>query len=254
MNMDWSLCEALASTNIGDIGEILHIYDINCQYCRYLPERILRNQMLQIPDHITISPAIGLFHVHGHKSSCLYRYATSYVPGAGIVDGEVLETLWSVLNSVAATTRTASLAHRAEVLDDHMNDSNWKKMIGIGIYYFYYIISLLHTLPLVKAIIRRYHRATENVVDARIAFDNLNEAAPAHCVAEWESTIETAEGDRQSNPAAMDVMHSKIKSGQTMKQITAELMREDGMDISAVPDNGDNTEWLLNGLNLEDDQ
>ena len=72
----------------------------------------------------------------------------------------------------------------------------------------------------VKSIIRRYHRAIEEVVDARIAFDNLHSVAPAHCVVEWESEIETAEADRIKNPGAMDVMHSKIKSGQTMKQIT----------------------------------
>jgi len=76
--------------------------------------------------------AIGLFHVHGHKDECLYRFATSYVPGAGVVDGEVLETLWAVLNSVSATTRTASIAHRTELLDDHMGDSNFKKMVNIG--------------------------------------------------------------------------------------------------------------------------
>ena len=98
----------LATTNIGDIREVLHIYDINCQYFRHLHERIQGNAMLRMPDNILISPAIGLFHIHGHKDACLYRYATSYVPGAGVVDGEVLETLWSVLNSDATATRTAS--------------------------------------------------------------------------------------------------------------------------------------------------
>jgi hypothetical protein len=132
MNMDWSLCEALATTNIGRIGHVLHIYDINCEYWKKLLERITNNEMLSIEEHITIFHAIGLFHIHGHKNDCLYRWATNYVPGAGVVDGEVLETLWSVLNTVSAATRTASLAHRTEILDDHMNDSNWKKMLHIG--------------------------------------------------------------------------------------------------------------------------
>ena len=132
MNMDWSLCEALASTNIGLIRLILHIYDINCQYCKHLLERIGRNDKLNIPNDMKICHAIGQFHVHGHKDDCLYRFATNYIPGAGVVDGEVLETLWSVLNTVSAATRTASLAHRTEILDDHMNDSNWKKMMHIG--------------------------------------------------------------------------------------------------------------------------
>jgi hypothetical protein len=37
---------------------------------------------------------------HGHKDECLYWWATNYIPGAGVIDGEVLETLWSVLNKV----------------------------------------------------------------------------------------------------------------------------------------------------------
>lgn len=132
MNMDWSLCETLANTNIGDIKEVLHIYDISCQYSIHLRERIEQSQLLHIPDHITLLHAIGLFHVHGHKDKCLYRYATNYIPGAGVIDGEVLETLWSVLNTVSASTRTATLAHRSEILDDHMCDNNWKKMLHIG--------------------------------------------------------------------------------------------------------------------------
>jgi hypothetical protein len=132
MNMDWSLSEALATTNVGRIKYVMDIYDIICQYWIHLQERIDVNPFLHIPDHIQMIFAIGLFHVHGHKDECLYRWATNYVPGAGVVDGEVLETLWSVLNKVSPGTRTASLAHRTEMLDDHMNDSNWKKMQHIG--------------------------------------------------------------------------------------------------------------------------
>jgi hypothetical protein len=139
MNMDWSFCEALATTNIGDILRLLRIYDIECQYSIHFWDRINNNDMLEIPESLQILHAIGLFHVHGHKDECLYRYATNYVPGAGVVDGEVLETLWSVLNTVSAATRTASLAHRTEILDDHMNDSNWKKMQNIGALSFDYL-------------------------------------------------------------------------------------------------------------------
>ena len=105
-----------------------------------------------------------------------------------------------------------------------------------------------------KSIIRRYNRALENVVDARIAFDRLNTAAPAHCVAGWESSIDAAELDRNSDPSAMDIMHLQFKSGLSLKEITAEIMREDSSERSLIPDNGDNTEWLLEGLHIEDEQ
>lgn len=91
-------------------------------------------------------------------------------------------------------------------------------------------------------------------MDARIAFEHLNSAAPDHCVADWESSIEAAELDRNSNPSSMDVMHSKIKSGQTLKEIRAEIMKEDVSEVSIVPDNGGHTEWLVQGLHIEDEQ
>jgi len=106
----------------------------------------------------------------------------------------------------------------------------------------------------VKSIIRRYNRALENVVDVRIAFEQLNSAAPAHCVADWESSIEAAEMDRVNKPSSMDVMQSTIRKGRTMKQIAADIMREDGLEMSQMVDNGDHTDWILEGLNLEDEQ
>jgi hypothetical protein len=69
MNMDWSLCEALATTNIGLIKLLLHIYDISCQYCQHLKTRVERNDLLNIPGHLTLLHAIGLFHIHGPKMS-----------------------------------------------------------------------------------------------------------------------------------------------------------------------------------------
>ena len=252
MNMDWSLCEALATTSMAEILHLLHIYDINCQYCRHFRERIAANDMLKIPENLKIHYAIGQFHIHGHMDACLYRWATNYVPGAGVVDGEVLETLWSVLNSVSSATRTASLAHRTETLDDHMSDNNWKKILNMGEQLFSRWTYL--TFWSVKAIIRRYHRALENIVEARMAFQGLNDAAPTDAVDLWESSILEAEIVRSEDPASMGIMQSQIKTGQTMKAITADIMREDGLSISSVFDSGSSTEWLLEGLNIEDEQ
>jgi hypothetical protein len=106
----------------------------------------------------------------------------------------------------------------------------------------------------VKAIIRRHNRALENVVEARLAFDRLNDAAPQDAINVWETAIEEAEAGRLEDATTMDVMKSRIKSGKTMKAITADIMREDGLSLSAVLDSGTSTEWLLEGLNIEDEQ
>ena len=54
------------------------------------------------------------------------------VSGAGVIDGEVLETLWLTLNQVSPSAQVASLPSRSEMLDDHMLNSNWNKLLNIG--------------------------------------------------------------------------------------------------------------------------
>ena len=63
---------------------------------------------------------------------CFPKYSLNFVDGIGQVDGEILETLWWPIDKVAGITRAMSKAHRQEVLDDNMYDSNWKKWVGIG--------------------------------------------------------------------------------------------------------------------------
>jgi len=132
MNVDWAFAEAIRNTRVPPNSKVHLLYDIYCQWSIHWAERMQRNPHLTLPSGIEVDGGIGLFHVHGHREECLYRYATYFVPEAAVVDGEVLERLWSVLNLVSRSTRTATLAHRAEILDDHMSDNNWKKMIGIG--------------------------------------------------------------------------------------------------------------------------
>lgn len=127
-NVDWSFLESIRTTNVDPEQGVMFIYDIMCQYFKYLNDRIGH----LLPSELEIDRAIGLFHVHGHKEQCFYRFASSFIPGAGVVAGEILESLWSRLNLITPATRTATLAHRSEVIDDHASDSNHKKALSIG--------------------------------------------------------------------------------------------------------------------------
>jgi Kyakuja-Dileera-Zisupton transposase len=127
-NIDWVLLQVLKHTNLDPAQGALFIYDIACQYCVHLQERIGH----LLPKGLKLDLAIGLFHVHGHKEECFFHFATSFIPGAGITAGEILETLWSSLNTITPTVRTATLANRAETIDDHATDSNHKKMLNMG--------------------------------------------------------------------------------------------------------------------------
>lgn len=127
-NVDWVLLQALKMTNMDPTQGAMLIYDIACQYFVHLQDRIGH----LMPGQLKLDRAIGMFHVHGHKEECLFRYATSFIPGTGVTVGEILEMLWANLNTITPTVRTATLANRAETIDDHANDSNLKKMLNIG--------------------------------------------------------------------------------------------------------------------------
>jgi hypothetical protein len=127
-NVDWAFLESLRTTNVVPEQGVMLIYDIACQYSIHLRERIGH----LLPTGLDIDRAIGLFHVHAHKEKCLFRYASTFIPGSGIVAGEILESLWSGLNTITPAARTATLAHRAEMIDEHAADSNHKKTLAIG--------------------------------------------------------------------------------------------------------------------------
>lgn len=111
---------------------IMALYDIICQWFINLRKRANGNPHLSAIEQMTILRAIGLWHVHGHKKECFGRFSPSLIQGAGMIDGEVVETLWAKLNEISGSIRGMTKAHRQEVLDMHMNDSNWNKSTKMG--------------------------------------------------------------------------------------------------------------------------
>ena len=131
-NMDYCVLESLKYNTKGLPRAVLY-YDIMCQYLVHMMSRFKNNAYLELPTSLThITKAIGLFHIHGHKDECFAQYAPTFIPGAGIVDGEIIETLWEPLNPIAPSAGKASPEHCWEIMDDHMNHSNWKKLICIS--------------------------------------------------------------------------------------------------------------------------
>ncbi|KAG2019723.1 hypothetical protein CC2G_005137 [Coprinopsis cinerea AmutBmut pab1-1] len=132
INIDYALSEAIKLSNTDNIKRVIFAYDINCQYSKRALDRLRDGEFLELREDIVFVFGIGLFHVHGHQESCLARYSLSFIEGAGNSAGEILESLWAVVNELARSTSTMTLAHRLEILDALFGDINWKKMLGIG--------------------------------------------------------------------------------------------------------------------------
>ena len=141
-NMDYSIFKAL-NFNMEGTEVALISYDVMCQWSVHMMERVVGSEHLKLSDTLKLRLAIGLFHIHGHQDTCLARYSPSFIEGGRQIDGETIETLWAPLNEISRSTRGMSTSHRREVIDDHMNDSNWKKLLDLGKFYLTYLESVL---------------------------------------------------------------------------------------------------------------
>ena len=96
-NIDFILLRLITILGINPAQGSLFIYDIICQYTINLYKRIGKD----LPVDLTIDQAIDLFHVHCHKDECFFCYATTFIPRAGVVAAQILESLWSNLNTIS---------------------------------------------------------------------------------------------------------------------------------------------------------
>jgi hypothetical protein len=183
-NVDFAFPQALKTTRIDPQQGVMLIYDIICQYIIHILERIGAH----LPASLTIDQAIGLFHVHGHKDECFFHYAPTFIPGSGIVAGEILESLWSSLNSISPTVRTATLPHQAEMLDDHATDSNHKKM-----------------LSMTATLCSKYREALEISTQLSKHHMELTATFSQQAVGRWEDEVASAESLRLGDVKVMDM-------------------------------------------------
>ncbi|KAH7904863.1 hypothetical protein BJ138DRAFT_1130779 [Hygrophoropsis aurantiaca] len=130
-NMDYLVFSALA----GFMVKSLFIsYDIACQWHKHVWER-----MTNLPSHLHFNTSntavtflVPKFHLPAHVEVCQTAYSFNFTKGAARTDGEAIERGWSNFNSVASSTKAMGPGSRRDTLDDHFNDWNWKKIVGLG--------------------------------------------------------------------------------------------------------------------------
>ena len=125
MNVDYSVCNALKFNSDG-LQEGLVIYDVMCQYSVHFNVHICEaSDYLGLDPDMKLFGTIGKFHLADHVDSCFAKWTLNFMKGAGHIDGEIMDTLWSGMNKVSGAARSMSKAHRQETLDDYMRDANW---------------------------------------------------------------------------------------------------------------------------------
>ncbi|TFK60790.1 hypothetical protein BDN72DRAFT_778956, partial [Pluteus cervinus] len=110
-------------------------YDIACQWCRNLIERVqayaehLRTNQDKLESFTYLVPK---FHLPAHVGSCQTQYSFNFSPYVGRTDGEAPERGWSHINPIATSTAEMGPGSRRDTLDDHFGDWNWKKTCQMG--------------------------------------------------------------------------------------------------------------------------
>ncbi|KAH8995501.1 hypothetical protein EDB86DRAFT_2829415 [Lactarius hatsudake] len=233
INMDYSICKAL-SYNMEDMPVALVMYDIMCQYRVHFEERIKSSPELSLPSSESLELCMGirLFHIHGHQDSCSPRFSPSYIPGAKQVDGEIIETLWAPLNNISQSTQGMSLVHRQEVLDTHMNHSNWKKLVQI-----------------VPSLLKHWKHLGPGLDASSKAFESLSEHFKEK-TQQWLKEDIAAQTDRGTDPSSMDIYDTVKQKAPSRAEIQLQLMVEEDGDHSICGE----TSWISCGLKIQEIQ
>jgi hypothetical protein len=115
-------------------ADVDHIcsYDSNCSYSVHVIKRFEKFFPDMAPLVRRMRWSVPALHVQGHKETCLYTFATAYMPCVGHFHGETAEHYWPEANQLGPHVRQMNNGHRQDTLIDHHGDWNWLKTIKMG--------------------------------------------------------------------------------------------------------------------------
>ncbi|KAG2138966.1 hypothetical protein DEU56DRAFT_755684 [Suillus clintonianus] len=117
----------------------------------------------------------------------------NFIAGAGQVNGEILETLWAPFNKISPTACFMSQAHCQEILDNHMWNSNWKKLVQI-----------------IKMLLQKYKCLNKGIADTKVPFEELTSSLEVSKVSSWEKDETQVMEQRGEH---LDIIQLKIDKG-----------------------------------------
>lgn len=130
--MDYIVLSALKA--LGELPPLVLSYDIVCQWCINLWQRIS-----QYPDELKIDLdeedirfAIPMYHFRVHKEKGHNQYSLHLLEGVGRSCCEGIERNWPKHEETAASTREMGPGSRHDTLEDHFGYANWRVYTLLG--------------------------------------------------------------------------------------------------------------------------
>ncbi|KAJ7093330.1 hypothetical protein B0H15DRAFT_776920 [Mycena belliarum] len=133
LNMDYMFFYTLKDS---DCQLFFVSYDIACQWHKNIWDRmkIYPREMQEQNRQRFYVFLVPKFHLPAHIESCNIKFSFLLTRYVGQTDGEAPERGWANINRLASSTKEMSPHLRREVLDDHFNDWNWKKILAMGVF------------------------------------------------------------------------------------------------------------------------
>ncbi|KAF7364546.1 hypothetical protein MVEN_00323600 [Mycena venus] len=180
INMDYMLWLSLAGYD--DLVTLIVSYDIVCQWQINIWQRLskYKPQLCQRAGtgycyYVWLIPK---FHLPAHIEACNILYSFNLTPYVGQTDGEAPERGWANANPLAASTKEMGPGARRDVLDDHFNDWNHKKIIALG-----------------RVMLERIQKAVAQMNEKQEELVEMEASLPTGIVKEWTAAMELWEAD-----------------------------------------------------------
>ncbi|KAK7049165.1 CxC2 domain-containing protein [Favolaschia claudopus] len=237
MNMDYILVMGLAGS---EVCQLFVSYDIACQWHKHLWERMKRFPLdirLHEGKHYCVF-LVPKFHLPAHIEACNVKFSFHLTRFVGMTDGEAPERGWSVINPLAGATAEMGPGNRRDTINDAFNDTNHKKILGLG-----------------KWVLDRLRIAVTELIEASAEFEELEESIRSlggeDDLEEWRAEVETWEEDPQAtNPFVSRAARKTV--AEVRREMAVEAGEEDELEGLTAAEEMHPTELITMGLQLEE--
>jgi hypothetical protein len=171
--MDYMLWKSLE--NHDDIVQLFISYDIVCQWYKNIWRRLAsyHPKLCERGGRRFYVWLIPKFHLPAHIEACNIRFSFNLTPFVGQTDGEAPERGWANANPLANSTKEMGPGARRDALDDHFNDWNHKKIVGLG-----------------EFLLERAKKACNNMGTFRLELLETERGLPAEALEKWTREME----------------------------------------------------------------
>ncbi|KAJ6448830.1 hypothetical protein C8R45DRAFT_1132718 [Mycena sanguinolenta] len=239
INMDYMLWKSLDGYD--DVVQLIVSYDIVCQWsiniwvrlARYKPE-LQDRAGTGYRDWVWLIPK---FHLPAHIEGCNILYSFNLTPYVAQTDGEAPERGWANANPLASSTKEMGPGARRDVLDDHFNDWNHKKIIALG-----------------RVMLERIQKAVGQMMEKQEELVETEASLPQEIVREWTTTMQLWE-ENAENPNPFDVKEEHVSLQAVRGRIAEETKHAvEGDRADDVRGDLHAAEMLAMGMQLESQQ